>query len=484
MRKWKHGIARSFDDLIAQIIQWSTDEAVHGKDKWTLMRNDPWPRGTILRAHGRREGECQYIGFLPNKIRRGSTYYEWFFRFENLATYFVWTPQKDEKESWNKENLQAFKGKILSANVGHSFTIPKNNEVVSININGEVGDPFLSDACIMSLGVFKGYSEGLDWADQPGGITQDFKLFPIPYNVPPERYSRLFNPPALPGTEYPALSYEIDGPPIGQFDYWLVKDDRSLAIVMNNAEHWDSAYLGFFQPFDRGDREGDYAFPATVIGGTSGLVSYGRGVSLSGSYSTAIIGAKYDYRPREWSLTHGIAPFACLPQKKSASQVRAMLPDGRWQSFANFIQECQSVQEYQGQGHMFFRQAPKTSPEKNWVRPTESITKDYTHIYCKEPHRHAQLTPLSLYSHEFGALGEIPSLCYPSAPLCEFGETTVDGKKYLAMPNGWEGRKWHLRAHVSPPPNYNYSKVDEMQDEDMDNDKLSRMMNLLIRMED
>ena len=483
MRKSKHGIARSFADLIAQIIQWTTDENIHGKDKWTLMRNEPYPRGTILRAHGRREGECQYIGFMPNTVIKGKTYYEWLFRYENLATYFLWGENGIQAYHPEQNPEPQRYSPIMNANIGSSFSFMNNGTISSVSIQGTVGEPFLYDAHIMSLGVFKGYSEGLDWAEQPGGIAQDFKLFPIPYIIPPSRYYALFYPPCLPGTEYPALSYEIDGLPLEWFDYWLVKDDRSLTIIMNNAEHWDCAYLGFFQPFDRGDKEGDYAFPATVIGGTSGLVSYGEDVSLGGPYPTPIIGAKFDYRPRNWSLTHGIAPFACQAEKDGATQVRAMLPNGCWRSFGNFMQIRKAVPMYQSNSNWYPLQAPEPSPNKNWIHPTESLPKDYAHIYCHDPHRHAYLTPLSLYEHDFGALGEIPTLCYPSVPLCEFGETTVDGKKYLAMPNGWVGRKWHLRAHCGAV-NYNYVDVNQMQNDDFDNDKYSRIMNLMVRMED
>lgn len=86
------GTAKSFDDLIAQLIAWVTDETIHGDDAWNVMRSEPWPRGTILRAHGRRKGEYQYIGLMPNTIVKGETYPKWLFTKPNLATYFVWSP--------------------------------------------------------------------------------------------------------------------------------------------------------------------------------------------------------------------------------------------------------------------------------------------------------------------------------------------------------------------------------------------------------
>lgn len=461
------GTAKSFDDLIAQIIAWATDKSVHGDDAWTLMRNEPWPKGTILRAHGRRKGEHQYIGLMPNTIVKGETYQKWLFTKPNLATHFVWSPN-----GLNRPGIEFSVDKLAVTVQGTSYTF-------------EAPDIFLSSAQVMHLGVFKQYAPGLDWNEQPGGIGQDYKLFPLQYRI--WRNKLNFSPPVLPGCEYPALSYGYDGLPLEQFDYWLIKDDRRLIIVMNNAGNWDSAYLGFFRPFDDNDEKGAYAFPAAVIGGTSGLVSYGENIWYYPGQETPspVIGVKFDYQPKEWSLTHGIATFACLAEKGTPSQVRAMMPDGTWRTFANYVQERQIIPEPVCSGptpfYHFVRQAPNLSPEKNWVRPGESVPKEYAHAYDGKERYHIHGTGLQLCADGYGLLGELPYLLFPSAPLKEYGELTIKGKKYLALPNVWEGRKFHLPGYAAYV-NHHASEVLEGEDREMD--RLSRMMNLLIRMEE
>ena len=177
------GTAKSFDDLISQLIAWVTDETIHGDDAWTLMRNEPWPKGTILRAHGRRKGEHQYIGLMPNTIVKGETYQKWLFTKPNLATYFVWSPN-----GLNRPGIDFSVDKLTVTVQGTSYTF-------------EAPDIFLSSAQVMHLGVFKQYAKGLDWNEQPGGISQDYKLFPIQYRVWRDKMN--FSPPVLPGCEYP-----------------------------------------------------------------------------------------------------------------------------------------------------------------------------------------------------------------------------------------------------------------------------------------
>ena len=46
-----HGYVGNFNELVSKIIEWSTDADIYGADAWELIRNEPWPRGTILKGH-------------------------------------------------------------------------------------------------------------------------------------------------------------------------------------------------------------------------------------------------------------------------------------------------------------------------------------------------------------------------------------------------------------------------------------------------
>ena len=84
------GYASSFEDLLGQLTAWATDSAIHGQDAWELMRSDPWPRGTILKAHGWEENEHFYVGLMPTAIQKGVSYKNWFYDPKVMLSEFVW----------------------------------------------------------------------------------------------------------------------------------------------------------------------------------------------------------------------------------------------------------------------------------------------------------------------------------------------------------------------------------------------------------
>jgi hypothetical protein len=452
------GTAASFDNLITQIITWVTDKTVQGDDAWTLMRNEPWPRGTILKAAGRESGEYQYIGLLPNEIEKGKTYADWFLQKKNLATHFVWSPNGLNKP-------------------GKDFDAAKMPFV-------ETPDIFEASAQVLHLGIFKQYSAELDWQEQGGGIDfSNIKLLPLQYMQ--ENGGKVdYNPPLLPGCGYPTLSIDFTGPTIDVFKFWLVKDAQRLIIVMNNAEVWDSAFLGQFEPYDGGE----YAFPAAVVGGTSGLVSVGRNYWYSPNQRSPVpvIGMRLDYRPQQWSLTHGIAPFATAAGDAAGIPTQVMLchPDGTWQGYANYVQAITAVADHVCNGYVtnyhFVRQEPARPQNiKFRIRPTENDIEDFAHGYGK-----LKLEPIELLQMDSecrGILGKLPYMFFSSRPMKEYGEITISGKKYLSIPNGWEDRKFHIPGHAGVVYNCD---VDTLLVQERRIEKISKMMNLLIRLEE
>jgi hypothetical protein len=451
------GTAASFDDLITQIIAWVTDKTVHGDDAWTLMRNVPWPSGTILRAAGRKSGEYQYIGLLPNAIKKGKTYADWFLQRENLATYFVWSAAGLNRPGQNFDVG------------GMPFT--------------DTPDIFEASAQVLHLGVFKQYAADLDWHEQGGGMDfSGIQLRPLQYRQGNSNAD--YYPPLLPGCGYPALSMDFTGPTIGVFKFWLIKDAQRLIIAMNNAEVWDSAFLGQFEPYD----SGEYAFPAAVIGGTSGSVSTGGNYWYSSNQKSLVpvIGIRLDYRPQQWSLTHGIAPFATAAADAAGIPTQAMLchPDGTWQGYANYVQGVTAVADHVCSGYVtnyhFVRQEPaRPGNIKCSIRPVENDIEDFAHGYGQ-----LKLEPvefLQMGGERQGILGKLPYMLFPSQPIHAYGEITISGKKYLSIPNGWEDRKFHLPGHAGIVYDCD---PEALLAEERRIEKISKMMNLLIKLEE
>lgn len=468
----KKGTAASFEDFLAQVSTWATDTTIHGSDAWTLLRSDPWPRGTIFRAAGRQTGEYQYIGLLPSRIEKGKTYAEWFLEKKNLATHFVWSSR----------------GMQLP---GRDFDIIRDRGILirPHNATGagliDTPDIFEASAQVLHMGVFKQYAADLDWDEQAGGMDlAGQSLLQLQYRPESGNGNLDYRPPLYPGCGYPALSMDFSGPETGYFDYWLVKDAQRMVIVMHNDGIWDTAFLGQFEPYGKQE----YAFPAMVAGGTSGLVSVGRNYWYSPGQvtPTPVIGLRLDYRPRQWSLTHGIIPFAAAGEDAANALTQAMvcLPDGRWQGAANYVQQVQAVADHACNhpvtNYHFVRQEPaRPANIMLRIRPTESDIIDFSHGVGR-----LKLEPVELLQtagDRRGILGKLPYIVFPSRPICEYGEITIDGKRYLSVPNGWENRKFHIKGHASIVYDCD---PDELLAEERRIEKLSQMMHLLIKLED
>ncbi|VBB05565.1 Hypothetical protein LUCI_0775 [Lucifera butyrica] len=480
---YTHGYAAGFDELIAQIIEWATDTTVHGVDAWELMRSEPWPRGTILKTHGWEEGEHFYIGLMPQAIQKGKTYSDWFLQKQVLASRFVWAadglnlPGQAFDAAGQVITIKTYSS--ASSNVTYSFSSPP--------------DIFTASAQALFFGVFKQYAEGLDWHEQPGGMDfNEIELQPIYYVSSRNTHTKMkFSPPLFPGTGYPAISMDYSGPIEGYIEYWLTKDAHRLIVVVKNREYWDMAYLGFLEPYQA---KTQYAFPAVVIGGTSGAVMGGEDVVLntgsSITYSTAVSGVRFDYRPSNWALTHGVPMFAGAPadERAALSQVRLMLPDGEWQSFANWVQGATVVNNTNSSGtvtgHSFTRSEPTRAAKiGHFLRPACSDLGGTGHVYRTNKNKLTyQMEPLE-FVEDAGSVhnlfGRAWRVYWPSFRVTQYGEIRIDGKLHLMLPNAWEDRRWYIangRTNLIDP--------DSLLAQENEIERLSRQMNCLVRLED
>lgn len=477
------GEAATFEELIEKIVAYVTDASLHGDEVWELMRKEPWPRGTILKAPGRRDGEYLYIGLMNNKYYRGSTYAAWLYQPKNLATYFAWHPTGLGR---NGRPYSGGGGRVL-------FQGEKNAYYFS-----PAPDIFACDSQALHFGVFKQYAEELDWHEQGGAVDFDAlgpPMLAVQYQVEGYDDKSDFVPPLLPGVGYPAIGMDIGGPVDGTLKYWLVKARSYLIVAMQNREYYDSAYAGFFEPYDNEE----YAFPAAVIGGTSGLTAVGKDVKHRPGQVTpdAMVGLQADYRPRNWSLVHAIAPYAAVGfgREKCPSQVMAMLPDGQWRFFANYVQSIQAVPEHvchsQVKRHYYLRPEPALYNGSYRIRPTERGAEDLVNSYGKaetdltpkEREIRHFLLPLELLEckeERRNLLGRLPGFFYPTAPVASYGPLELEGKKYLATPNVFAQRRFHYKGHAGIVYDVNPDKLLE-DDETML--RRSRAMQQMIRLE-
>lgn len=467
-----HGYANDFDDLISKIITWSTDAEIHGADAWELIRNDPWPRGTILKAHGFEPGEHFYIGLMPRVIEKGKTYKDWFMQKSVLASNFVWSLNGLKKS-------------------GAPFTV-SNSSVTTTDTTPNVTysfsdiDIFAASAQVLWMGIFKQYSAELAWHEQPGGMVfKDVPIRPIYYTMSGNNNLQAFVPPLYPGAGFPAIGMDYAGPLAGYLEYWITKDDHRMILVTKNREYWDVAYLGYIEPY----HNGEYALPAALIGGTSGAVQNGKDVILSPGASPSVsAGIQFDYRPSNWALVHGLPTFAASPvdSSQALSQVQLMLPDGRWQSFINWSQGETAYPNITNgvlTGYIHVRDFPVRSGTGHYIRPTDSATIGTTHVYRPQGDLLTyQLEPLEFVQGTIQAknlFGRAWRMYWPSSRVAQYGEIIIDDKLHLMLPNAWEGRRFSLSSGRTTSNN-----PDEIFAQETEIEAISRQMNCLIRLED
>lgn len=468
-----HGYANDFNDLISKVIAWSTDAEIHGADAWELIRSEPWPRGTILKAHGFKSEEHFYVGLMPQAIEKGKTYKDWFMQKSVLASNFVWSLNGLKKS-----------GAPFTASTS-SVTITDTTPNVTYGFNDV--DIFAASAQVMWMGIFKQYSAKLDWHEQPGGMAfKDLPIRPIYYTMTDNNNLQAFVPPIYPGAGFPAIGMDYAGPLAGYLEYWITKDAHRMILVTKNREYWDVAYLGFIEPY----HNGEYALPAAVVGGTSGAVMKAKDVVVtSGEAPIVSAGLQFDYRTSNWALMRGIPSFPASPSddKNALSQVQLMLPDGKWQPFVNWAQGETAYSDISNGklvSHTYVRNEPVRAVNiGHYIRPTESPTVGTTHVYRQQGDILTyQMEPLEFVQglgQSNNLFGRAWRMYWPSSRVAQYGEIMIDDKLHLMLPNAWEGRRFSLSAGRATGNN-----PDELFAQEAEIEAISRQMNCLIRLED
>ena len=450
------GVAADFPDLVAQLCTWVSNAAIHGADAWEVMRQEPWPKGTIIKAHGWESGEHFYIGLMPAEIIKDTTYKEWILQREVITREFIWNPYCLNAKPEEYETV------IDQFNLITCTKKDKNGNIQN-QIKARLDKPeiFQKSAKPLFLGAFKQYAEELDWHEQAGGNKTKVKIKDAYYYVQGDSKPKPFSPPPYPGVGYPAMCMDYEGPLNGFFEWWAIKDRHRIVIVTNNSGFWDVAHLGFMEPYHKPD---EYACPLCVVGGTSGVRTAGEMISLSGSYASPVTGVRFDYSTGNWQLGRGLPTSAGTPWDSSSltfkdderlSQVQLMLPDGTWQSFYNWLFEEGKVAIPSSSGppsYEFCHGKPAQNENiKHFIRPCFSNVGKTKNLYNANADDFTyQLEPLelvqgTLFNNVQNMLGKLWRITWPSGTVLRFGEFTFSGKKYLVVPNGFEGRAWYIQ---------------------------------------
>lgn len=460
------GTASSFDDLLIQIVTWVTDTTIHGDDAWEVMRHDPWPRGTIFKAKGLGEDDRCYIGMLPLNVQKGISYKNWLYTYENIGKYIVWAAN-----GFNQP------GKAFYFNPNANNIIIWNDqydhELGYVSHDIFIPDVFNNSFKALVFGVFKKYVDEFNWDDQPGSLPINnylgsSSLYRTGVNLLYDE-TRAMPAPSYPGTGYPGIGMNYNDPTQGSFDFWLTKDTSHITVIINNHGIWDMAHVGMLIPYHS---KTQYPFPAVIATSNSGMFA------LVEKNDYRIL---FDYSYNNWLHTRGMPSTATVVNDSMSigpSQVCLCLPDGRWQYFANYVQQAYSYN---------CKPAP-VQHVGHYIKPAYTSLGGLTNVYPTAGTY--QLEPLDLIQDTVdrkNILGRLWRMFCPSREVTQYGEFTFDGKLYLMLPNCWEGRPWYPYISVLP---YIIDEEHDITTSDYLQTMLNTLFydakqaNLLIRLED
>ncbi|AJQ26925.1 hypothetical protein [Pelosinus fermentans] len=424
------GKATSLQDLLDKTVAWATDTEIHGDDAWELVRNDPWPRGTIFKAKGVNGINSCYIGIMLVTHVKGESYRNWLLQTKNLLRHFVTIPSLFLDTSAiihtnGADNFDVLKDK-LDATKGRN-----NYKLYDIDIVNTSGTS-------LAFGVFKQYNDGLDWHEQPGCIEfGDLGQYPMYYSITGGHTN--VAPPLYPGVGYPGFGMPSGEPLSGYFDYWLTKDASRITIVIKNREQWDMGHAGMLIPFHANMQ---YAFPAIAAGSCTGLRTVG-----SSDVSGVTKGSKIDYSYNSNDMSRSMPCAPCIntgTKTPEHSQLSLCLPDGKWNFFSNWTQEFKTNSS---SGTYFTYERPVRTVTGNMLKPTRKDLTQVSTILGDDTT--ITIEPLELFQENTSQgstnmLGRIWNMYWPGDPYNRYGEVEINNQPYLLLPNCWEERAWHL----------------------------------------
>lgn len=516
--------------IINHVVYYTTLKDIHGDDAWELVRNDPWPYGTVLKVPNRIKGEYGYMALMTDQLRVGSSYWNWFRQNDIFRKTFVYG-----KEGLNLPfgtNFRISNGTVTKyiaiPDLVLAMTRPPTKEGKKFYSTNYSFDPyaryyfsptpeiFAANADVLFFSMFKQYEKQFDWTEWMGNERKSIKIKPLKYynSYGSTTHPSYFDPPLYPGVGSPAIGFSpnlfdhvvLNEKTQDKFEkgkvLYIHKSRNRLTIVVNWRHHWEVASVGFFEPFDS---MGEYSFPAFTIGGTSGVMPLTELCWYGGSPRVEH-GFRLDYTEANWSLSHGHPGTPAtwwdgsqsFLDKSMYSQVQAMLPDGYWQSFASYGLRQDVYYNRQRSQYFSAHKEPERIRPKYYLMPPGVDLAGLVDLFPSNhvPQQYyddkADIVNHSAYglypfylvasvenNFNQNILGTIPNFYWCTQPVRRYGVHEIDGKTYLIIPNAWINRKYHMKNYFSVLLGESQNNARQLAEMER-LEKLSRNMNCAI----
>lgn len=289
-----------------------------------------------------------------------------------------------------------------------------------------------------------------------------------------------------PGTKTPWLtisSSEITNYDVANrgLDYWFTKTDYSATITFRASNNGadDDLYQSISFGMLDGVREDTYMFPLFISGGNVGL---SPDIWVHNYYQARCSdyeqGNVYDLSMKNLALSNSnlLHPTQCFGATITNSMI--LSPSGEWKYITAHIQNA-TVRAYYG---------CNVTCIPGWgvtlEQPNDNLSFDSYNVMFPNMGRNARYTLDSYvpreryvsYKHssplqrvllfmsdtssdkQTGCVGIIPNVYsswYRSLPC---GEISIGGRKFLSIPNGWDGRMWFYPYHVGSVVNNEWNQ--------------------------
>lgn len=440
------GEATSLADLLSKITTFVTDTNIHGEDAWSVIRQDAWPRGTIYK--GKYNNNDVFIGIMLMNHVKGSSYINWLKDTNNLIKQVIKSPS----------GLN-----LVNSYASHVNGQPNFAAISDITKGLQGDDPQYSlyraeivneSATALAFGVFKQYNDGLNWDEQPGGLSLNRSTF-LPIWVTVNRGSGILSlsAPIYPGVGYPGFGLSNGQPSTGSFKYWIIKDACRITVVINNNGQWDIGHAGLLNAYQS---RVQYGFPAVMFGSNTGL----RTVKSADTNGNDLIGDVIDYSYANWSLSRSMPCMATINGSSPnygtrISQIAMCLPDGSWVYPYNWKQGFVGISREGDGSPTYFPVKPTREANNYYVAP---MNLDVTNITSMEDvietisgktvihdvTKYVKNNLLEVMENngntDQNILGALWNIYFPSIQKAVSGEYTIGGKKCLLINNCWDDR--------------------------------------------
>ena len=285
-------------------------------------------------------------------------------------------------------------------------------------------------------------------------------------------------------------------------DYWFTRDEYSATITIRivglgtKIPRWQSMSFGLLECIN----DESFMFPLYVAGGSQGISQELFVTGLTGRYLSPYAGNMYDLSMDNISLANS---YLLAPTKFNDSEIsnfRVLTPEGIWRNIFAYKQDSKLIPVPICDG-----------PTREWgyplLAPVTYTEGHSTTAFCSDNShmvdtyrvksgfdKNVSSSPICNISvvlnknidhNETGIQGTLTQSYYTWSRTLPCGEVTIKDKKWLSVPNGWEGRKKYYASYIGIVSHWkNETLLEDAETDRVESSENIFVYNLLIPLED